>query len=292
MLARTRMTGVWMAGGLLLLVGSGCATLEEKRQLQMHNRSLQAEKDACAEELRDCRMSTGTLRTQIEALESQLAAAEQLADSYKTENDRLSRRCDELTAIVDKIAGGKDLSQPLIIERALPPALDTAIKDFAAQYPGMIEYDAKKGVVKWQSDLVFALGSVVIKDAAKESLKKFTGIINSPAANGFDVAIVGHTDNIPIKRAETLKDHPTNWHLSVHRAISVSDELQKDGLGAARIGVMGFGEYRPVADNGAESGRAKNRRVEIFVVKKENMLAAADGFDLSPAGMLAWMDRE
>jgi len=284
MKARTRITGVWMTGGLLLLVCSGCATLEEKRQLQMHNRALQAEKNACAEELRDCRMSTDTLRSQIDALESRLAAAEQLADNYKTENDRLARRCDELTGIVDKIAGGKDLSQPLIIERALPPALDTAIKDFAAQYPGMVEYDAKKGVVKWQSDLVFALGSVVIKDSAKESLKKFTGIINSPAAGDFDVAI-------PIKRAETLKDHPTNWHLSVHRAISVSDELQRDGLAAARIGVMGFGEYRPVADNGSESGRAKNRRVEIFIVKKENMLAAADGFDLSPAGMLAWMDR-
>jgi chemotaxis protein MotB len=239
----------------------------------MDNRTLQSEKDQVQSDLFDCRSVTDNLRTQLAACEEQLETKTLLVENLQQENDRLAVRVDRLTAIAEKAVGGKDLNKPLIIERVLPPALDAALKEFAAAHPDMITYDAKRGAVKWQSDLLFALASVVVRDSAKASLSQFARIISSDAGSEFEVLIVGHTDNIPIKRSETMRMHPTNWHLSVHRAISVSDFLQGAGLPPARIGVMGFGEYRPVADNNSEGGRAKNRRVEIFLVRKENMLA-------------------
>ena len=76
--------------------------------------------------------------------------------------------------------------------------------------------------------------------------------------------MVGHTDNMPISKPDTRAKHPTNMHLSTHRAISVRDALVADGITANRVQVAGYGEFRPVAENGTR-GSATNRRVEIFL---------------------------
>ena len=71
------------------------------------------------------------------------------------------------------------------------------------------------------------------------------------------VSIIGHTDS-------TGSDAINN-PLSVARAQAVRDHLIARGVAAARIQTEGRGEREPVADNGSEAGRAKNRRVEIFL---------------------------
>jgi chemotaxis protein MotB len=130
----------------------------------------------------------------------------------------------------------------------------------------MVTYDAARGTVKWNADLLFALGSDVVKQTSIQSLNAFTNIMKSPSASGFEVVVVGHTDNVPIVRVETKAKHPTNWHLSVHRAISVASVLRSNGYDARRIGVMGVGEYRPIADNSTPAGASQNRRVEVYIV--------------------------
>jgi chemotaxis protein MotB len=114
--------------------------------------------------------------------------------------------------------------------------------------------------------LLFALGSDVVKQPGKEALAGFAEVIVSPAGAGFEVAVVGHTDNRPISRAATKQAHPSNWHLSVHRAIAVASVLQGSGVEPTRIGVTGYGEFRPVATNDTAEGRRQNRRVEIYIV--------------------------
>jgi chemotaxis protein MotB len=136
-------------------------------------------------------------------------------------------------------------------------------------------YESQQGMVKFRSDLTFDLGSAEVKDEARASLKKLAGIIDSPMAGEYTACIVGHTDNVPISKPSTKAQHPTNWHLSVHRAIAVMEELQKAGVPSARMGVAGYGEYRPVAGNQARSGNAANRRVEIYIVKGSDPAAAA-----------------
>jgi chemotaxis protein MotB len=255
--------------------GTGCVSLDQYRQLEMDHRTLLAEKKQVEQDLQDCRDGEDNLRTRLTSVESELETQRQLALNLQQENDRLAMRAEQLTGIAEKIAGGQTMHDPLIIERRLPPALDTALREFASRYSEFVSYDAKRGTVKWASDPLFALGSVVVRQSAKESLAKFADVFNSAAAEGFDALIVGHTDNLPIRRSETMKMHPTNWHLSAHRAIAVSSVLQKSGVRPERIGVMGFGEFRPVKPNTTDKNRAQNRRVEVFIVRHEDMYARA-----------------
>ena len=133
----------------------------------------------------------------------------------------------------------------------------------------MVTYDAEKGIVKFSSDLLFNKGSDEVTSSAASAVKSLCGILNSPEAQDFDIVIAGHTDDIPIQKPDTLKLHPTNWHLSVHRAISVEKIMEASNVNPNRMSVRGFGEYRPVVPNAPNKGGAEeNRRVEIYIVPK------------------------
>jgi outer membrane protein OmpA-like peptidoglycan-associated protein len=103
------------------------------------------------------------------------------------------------------------------------------------------------------SDLSFDTGSAALRPSLRPVLEQF--------ANGLDgsmqVRIVGHTDS-------TGSD-AINEPLSQRRAETVRDYLSDRGVAASRISVAGRGSREPVADNGSETGRSKNRRVEIFL---------------------------
>ncbi|MCX7708689.1 MAG: OmpA family protein [Clostridia bacterium] len=80
-----------------------------------------------------------------------------------------------------------------------------------------------------------------------------------------NIKIVGHTDNVPISTGKFR----SNWDLSAIRAINVMQFLvDRGGLRPERFTIQGNGEYLPKYDNATENGRAQNRRVEIFIVRK------------------------
>ena len=103
------------------------------------------------------------------------------------------------------------------------------------------------------SDFSFDTGSAAIKPPMRPVLDQF--------ASGLDasmyVRIVGHTDN--------TGNDAINNPLSIERAQRVRDYLVARGINAERIVVEGRGSREPIADNGTESGRAQNRRVEILL---------------------------
>jgi len=70
----------------------------------------------------------------------------------------------------------------------------------------------------------------------------------------------GHTDNVP-----AVKEYKSNWELSAARALRVTDAMIGHGLSPKRIAIAGYSEYDPVASNGSEAGRQKNRRIEIIL---------------------------
>ena len=153
----------------------------------------------------------------------------------------------------------------MFLRPALPEPLHKELKALAEQYPDVISYDEKKGAVRWKADLLFPSGKdeLLTSGAALDALKQFAGIVNEKAA-GFDVIVVGHTDTDPIKYS--APKFKTNWDLSTWRAIAVMQLLAQQKVAMARMGVMGYGEYRPIADNGTPEGKTKNRRVEIVVL--------------------------
>lgn len=105
------------------------------------------------------------------------------------------------------------------------------------------------------SDISFAVGRSDIQPNFAPVLDQFAmGLRNNPYS---DVRIVGHTDS-------TGSDAMNN-PLSVDRAASTRNYLVNRGVDGRRIAIDGMGERYPIASNDTAEGRARNRRVEIFV---------------------------
>lgn len=78
------------------------------------------------------------------------------------------------------------------------------------------------------------------------------------------IAVAGHTDNVPINTAR----YRSNWELSTSRATSVVHELlAPEQMDAERFVLEGYADTRPLVPNDSPANRAKNRRVEIIVLK-------------------------
>ena len=106
-----------------------------------------------------------------------------------------------------------------------------------------------------QNELLFAFDSFELSEDAKGILDKQIPVIED--VQDTILKIIGHTDNIGGKSY--------NDNLSLNRAKSVASYLSAGGIDRNSIIEQGKGFSQPVADNTTEQGRAKNRRVEIFI---------------------------
>ncbi|MBC8055837.1 MAG: OmpA family protein, partial [Rhizobiales bacterium] len=105
------------------------------------------------------------------------------------------------------------------------------------------------------NDISFDTGSAAIKPQLRAVLDPFASSLqNDPTAR---LMIVGHTDS--------TGSAAINNPLSVERAQSVRDYLVTRGVPGARVDTAGRGDREPIAENATDAGRAKNRRVEIFL---------------------------
>ncbi len=121
----------------------------------------------------------------------------------------------------------------------------------------------KDGVlIRIKDKLLFPSGSALLKPEALPVLDKVATILEKA---GKEVEVAGHTDAVPIH----TERFPSNWELSAARATSVARYFQARGIAPERLSATGYGEYRPIADNATPEGRARNRRVEIFVKLNE-----------------------
>jgi chemotaxis protein MotB len=123
-----------------------------------------------------------------------------------------------------------------------------------------------KLTVNLVESVLFDSGKAEVKPNGLVVLQKVIDILKS--IKDKVIRIEGHTDNVPIVGALARK-YPTNWELSAARAINVARYLQQQGIDPALLAAVGYGEYKPVAANNTDEGRAKNRRIEIVLVSKE-----------------------
>jgi len=108
------------------------------------------------------------------------------------------------------------------------------------------------------SDISFDTGRSNIKPNLQPILDQFAQGLNRQPNT--EVRIIGHTDN-------TGSDAINN-PLSVNRAASARDYLVYRGVGAGRIQIDGRGSSEPIGNNNTEAGRARNRRIEIFLAER------------------------
>lgn len=259
-------------GALLLALGNFGCYYDQWQQAERDNRVLREDLARTKQDLMDAEMLVRQKDTEIDALNKELAAKNETINSYMQQVAQLKEQLASAQALLQKYLD-KPIGDVHIIKQALPQPLHEALEALAKQYPDVFEYLADKGAVRFKADLLFPLGSdeLTAGTEASEALAKFAEIVQGGAAADFDVIVVGHTCTTPIRKADTLARHPTNWHLSAHRAISVMSLLAGQGVPMDRMGVMGYGEHRPIADNSTAEGKAANRRVEIFLVSKSSV---------------------
>lgn len=117
-----------------------------------------------------------------------------------------------------------------------------------------------------RDSVLFDMGKAKVKDEYMAIAADLSQIlVFDPPRN---VVVTGHTDNVPIRTNE----FESNWELSVIRAVNFMKILVSDNeeLDANYFSVKGYGEFKPIATNDTEDGRAQNRRVEVLVQPRVN----------------------
>lgn len=120
--------------------------------------------------------------------------------------------------------------------------------------------------VTFDSGILFTTGKSDLNASSKSALLKFAASLNETPET--DITVYGHTDN---KGTRDL-----NLKLSYDRATSVAKFLNTNGVGNERIKTEGKAFDEPVADNATETGRAQNRRVEIYITANKQMIEQAE----------------
>ena len=159
-------------------------------------------------------------------------------------------------ADAERSFGGPDLRaakasllkmESLILEKGLGKKMEVSV--------------TREGVkVAFTGDIFFRTGKATLEPGIYNVLNELGKVISDTK---HPVRIEGHTDNIPIH----TKRYPSNWDLSVARAVNVLRYLVKKGyVKPGMISAVGYGPYRPVVPNDTPEGRTRNRRIDVVFI--------------------------
>jgi len=127
--------------------------------------------------------------------------------------------------------------------------------------------------------VMFDSGEAILKPDGEAVMRKIAALLAEHPT--LKIHVIGHTDNVPIRDR-----FASNWELSAARALAAVHFLtEQAGVDPRRVGAVGYGEYRPIADNSTPEGRAKNRRIAITILPDE--LAGADTMPTAKPGASA-----
>ncbi|MCS7163911.1 MAG: OmpA family protein [Thermodesulfovibrio sp.] len=155
----------------------------------------------------------------------------------------------------------KVIDEPISFEEDRNKAIIEDLRKLLNDISGVnIKSDARGIVITLPDSLLFSSGSAELKPDSIEALIRISEKLKEIPGK---VAIEGHTDNVPIRSSI----YKSNWELSAARASSVLHFLLQRGLSPDRFLIAGYGEYKPIAPNDTDEGRAKNRRVELIILR-------------------------
>lgn len=127
----------------------------------------------------------------------------------------------------------------------------------------LVELVPRRGqmMVELQESVLFSSGQAKLTSSGKQTLGQVTQALLSLPDRRFMIA--GHTDDVPL-RPGRYKD---NLELSSERASAVLRFMVKRGLARQRVSAVGYDDIDPLESNETPEGRAKNRRVEIILLR-------------------------
>lgn len=125
--------------------------------------------------------------------------------------------------------------------------------------------DLENGMrVRMTDDLLYVPGSVELHPKGRAALSKVANQLISMTAQGYEVDVVGNTDDIPVG-AKLAEHYATNWELAGARAALVVRFLQEQGVDPTKLEAISAGQYHPIASNDSVAGRAQNRRTDLLL---------------------------
>jgi chemotaxis protein MotB len=223
------------------------------------------------------------LRDQNGALTSSVAGLEQARTELQREREESQQRLKQLLSENDEerarsalaLSEGDQLRAELAAATAQRDELAAAsaagkqelaeLEALRSKFQRMIDSGAlnismRRGrmIVEMPAAVLFESGSAELSPEGLDTVTKVAKVLRSVPRHRFLVG--GHTDNVP-----AVKTYKSNWELSAARAVRVTETLTSHGVAANRLVIAGYSEYDPVATNTKESGRQKNRRIEIIL---------------------------
>ena len=118
-------------------------------------------------------------------------------------------------------------------------------------------------ILTLSGETLFSSGSAVLNPQALPVIDQMIQVFDEFL--DYDINIKGHTDDIPI----STREFPSNWELSAIRATTVLKYLVSREINPQRLTATGYGEIMPRVPNTTDENRAKNRRVEFVLEKKQ-----------------------
>ena len=250
--------------------------------LQKKNDDLIAENAVLKADLERMTLQNEKLATDLSYVTDQRDKAvsdrEELERILRSKSDSLSQSISELRRkVADLDAENAKLKEE---NASLAKAREEQVRKVSSTYESLLEKmksEISKGqitiselkgklTVNMVDSILFDSGKAEVKKGGLEILGKVVSILKD--VNDKSIRIEGHTDTVQISRALAQR-YPTNWELSAARAINVARYLQGQGIDPGHLSAVAYGEWKPVATNDTEEGKAKNRRIEIILVPKE-----------------------
>jgi chemotaxis protein MotB len=221
-------------------------------------------------------------------MEEQVAQARSRATVCAAELNRLQGQLADLETVREELRKTSTEFQQQVSQKeqamaALRSTHDQLIGELQQEIANKqieVERVRDKLRVDMVEEILFDSGVAELKPAGAAVLKRIGTVLARGRDRGIEVQ--GHTDNVPIRGALTRR-YATNWELSAARATNVARFLQDQaGVDPKLLSASAYAEHHPRGTNETDSGRRRNRRIEILLVPQE-LVAQPAGADAKAA---------
>ncbi len=148
-------------------------------------------------------------------------------------------------------------------QQGLQETIESALEALGADIGIQVTYTQQGAHLSFEDGVLFDFGRADISSQGYGVLDKIVNVIRKMP---YPLRVEGHTDNVPIH----TQKFPSNWELSTARAVNVLKYFADTGqIDPRRLSAVGYGASKPLVANDSPRHRAKNRRVEIVLMKED-----------------------
>ena len=221
----------------------------------------QEQLDAAQRVLVDLKKKEAVQMQKIREIEAQVTGKQQGAEQPTPTEATVQERQQEAAHEEKPAPGQQSKARADIAEfKKIKDNIMTYLQQKGVEDKVTLQVGPRGLVISLKDTEFFDSGSATVRP---DSLPLLENIAKAVDKYSNSIRIEGHTDTIPIKNSQ----FPSNWELSTARATNIVHYLvTSHGISPDRLSAVGYGEYRPVSDNGTDEGRQKNRRVDIVVL--------------------------